>query len=108
MSNGKKKADNNAKNGNAYLAWAFVEAAHFAIRHYPEAKRFYDRKAAKTNSIVAIKALETGIVPPVPNYKEPDPELGELNLSRGGAYPVRHALRLAAGFGEKRAFDALG
>jgi transposase len=54
---GKKKADNNPKNGNKYLAWAFVEAAHFAIRFYPEAKRFYDRKAAKTNNIVAIKAL---------------------------------------------------
>lgn len=57
LSNGKKKADNNAKNGNAYLAWAFVEAAHFAVMHYPEAKRFYDRKRAKTNAIVAIKAL---------------------------------------------------
>ncbi len=57
LSNGKKKADNNAKNGNKYLAWAFVEAAHFAVRFYPEAKRFYDRKTAKTNSIVAIKAL---------------------------------------------------
>jgi len=56
FSNGKKKADNNAKNGNKYLAWAFVEAAHFAIQFYPEAKRFYDRKAAKTNRIVAIKA----------------------------------------------------
>lgn len=57
LSNGKKKADNNAKNGNKYLAWAFVEAAHFAVRFYPEAKRFHDRKMAKTNSIVAIKAL---------------------------------------------------
>jgi transposase len=57
LSNGKKKADNNAKNGNAYLAWAFIEAAHFAVAHYPEAKRFYDRKAARTNAIVAIKAL---------------------------------------------------
>jgi len=57
FSNGKKKGENNAKNGNRYLAWAFVEAAHFAIRFYPEAKRFYDRKAAKTNSVVAIKAL---------------------------------------------------
>lgn len=57
LSNGKKKADNNAKNGNKYLAWAFVEAAHFAIRFYPEARRFYDRKAAKTNNVVAIKAL---------------------------------------------------
>jgi transposase len=56
ISNGKKKGDNNAKNGNKYLAWAFVEAAHFAVQHYPEAKRFHDRKAAKTNSLVAIKA----------------------------------------------------
>lgn len=57
LSNGKKKADNNGKNGNAYLGWAFVEAAHFAVRFYPEAKRYYDRKTAKTNNIVAIKAI---------------------------------------------------
>ena len=57
LSNGKKKADNNAKNGNRYLAWAFVEAAHFAVRFYPEAKRFHDRKAARTNGVVAIKAI---------------------------------------------------
>jgi transposase len=57
FSNGKKKGDNNAKNGNKYLAWAFVEAAHHAVVHYPEAKRFYDRKAAKTNTIVATKAI---------------------------------------------------
>lgn len=57
MSNGKKKGNNNGKNGNRYLAWAFVEAAHFAIRFYPEAKRYYDRKAAKTNTVVAIKAI---------------------------------------------------
>ena len=29
-SNGKKKGEGNAKNGNKYLAWAFVEAANFA------------------------------------------------------------------------------
>ena len=57
LSNGKKKADNNGKNGNKYLAWALVEAAHFAIRYYPEAKRFHDRKAAKTMEVVAIKAI---------------------------------------------------
>lgn len=57
LSNGKKKADNNSKNGNRYLAWAFVEAAHFAIRYYPEVKRYYDRKTARTNSIVATKAI---------------------------------------------------
>ncbi len=51
--------------------------------------------------VVAIKALETGLVPPIPNYKEVDPELGALNLSKGGEYPVRYALRLAAGFGSQ-------
>ncbi len=39
--------------------------------------------------------------PPVPNFRDPDPELGELNLSQGGAYPIRYALRLAAGFGSQ-------
>ena len=56
-SNGKKKGEGNAKNGNKYLAWAFVEAAHFAVRFCPEAKRFHDRKRRKTNGIVATKAL---------------------------------------------------
>jgi transposase len=57
LSNGKKKAGNNGKNGNRYLAWAFVEAARFAVRFYPEAKRYFDRKASKTNTIVATKAI---------------------------------------------------
>ncbi len=51
--------------------------------------------------VVAVKALETGIVPPLANFKEADPELGPLNLSTGGAYPVQFALRLAAGFGSQ-------
>ena len=51
--------------------------------------------------VLAVKALETGIVPRVPNFRDPDPELGELNLSHGGAYPIRYALRLAAGFGSQ-------
>ena len=51
--------------------------------------------------VVAIKALETGIVPPVANFREVDPDLGRLNLSRGGSYPVRYALRLGAGFGSQ-------
>ncbi|HET8681425.1 MAG TPA: acyltransferase domain-containing protein, partial [Micromonosporaceae bacterium] len=62
---------------------------------------------AGVEDVVAIKALETGIVPPVPNFKEPDPELGALNLSTGGAYPVRYALRLAAGFGSQVAMALL-
>ncbi len=44
--------------------------------------------------VLAVKALETGIVPPVPNFSDVDPELGELYL-RGGAYPI--ALRATAG-----------
>jgi len=57
LSNGKKKGENNRKNGNRYLSWAYVEAANFAIRFSQEAQRFYQRKMAKTNKIVAIKAL---------------------------------------------------
>ncbi|MFO0592926.1 MAG: SDR family NAD(P)-dependent oxidoreductase [Polyangiaceae bacterium] len=51
--------------------------------------------------VIAVKVLETGIVPPVPNFHDPDPELGDLRLSRGGPYPVRYALRLGAGFGSQ-------
>ncbi|MGE5206027.1 MAG: SDR family NAD(P)-dependent oxidoreductase, partial [Chlamydiota bacterium] len=51
--------------------------------------------------VVAVKALETGCVPPVANFKEIDPELGSLNLSKGGIYPVDYALRLGAGFGSQ-------
>jgi transposase len=56
-SNSKKKGEGNTKNGNKYLAWAFVEAAVYAMRFNAEAKRFYERKKAKTNNVVAIKAL---------------------------------------------------
>ena len=56
-SNGKKKGEGNAKNGNQYLAWAFVEAAHFSARYCPQAKRFYERKKRQRNGIVATKAL---------------------------------------------------
>lgn len=56
-SNGKKKGEGNTKNGNKYLSWAFVEAANFALRYCAEAKRFHERKKAKTNNVVAIKAL---------------------------------------------------
>ena len=57
LSNGKRKGSGNKRNGNPYLSWAFTEAAHFAVRFEPLAKRFYDRKARATNRIVAIRAL---------------------------------------------------
>jgi transposase len=57
ISNDKKKGEGNRRNGNKYLAWAFIEAANMARRWCPEARRFHDRKRAKTNGIVATKAL---------------------------------------------------
>jgi transposase len=57
LSNGKVKGSGNVKNGNPYLSWAFTEAAHFLIRFEPRAKRYYERKSAKTNSILAIRAV---------------------------------------------------
>lgn len=57
LSNGKIKGRGNDKCGNRYLAWAWVEAANFAIRFYPKARDFYQRKAAHRNPILARKAL---------------------------------------------------
>jgi transposase len=56
-SNGKRKGENNRKCGNRYLAWAFIEAANFIRRYDPRAQRWHDRKMAKTNAVVAKKAL---------------------------------------------------
>ena len=56
-SNGKKKGENNRKCGNKYLAWAFVEAAHFACRYNDQCRRFYDRKKQQTNPVIATKSL---------------------------------------------------
>jgi transposase len=57
ISNKKKKGRGNVKNGNRYLAWAFVEAANFALRHSVPIQRFYQRKKSRTNGIVALKAV---------------------------------------------------
>ncbi len=57
--------------------------------------------ATGIEDVVAVKALETGCVPPVANFKEVDPELGVLNLSKGGSYPVEYAIHLGAGFGSQ-------
>lgn len=57
LSNAKKKGEANRKNGNPYLAWAFMEAAHFALRSLPAAKRFYNRKVRQRHKLIAVKAL---------------------------------------------------
>lgn len=56
-SNGKKKGQGNAKCGNKHLAWAFIEAAHFAVRHDAAIKRWYQKKCESSLSVVAIKAV---------------------------------------------------
>jgi transposase len=57
LSNGKQKGENNQKCGNKYLSWAFVEAANFARRSDENCRRWYDRKAARTHTVLATKAL---------------------------------------------------
>lgn len=57
ISNAKKKGENNRKNGSAYLGWAFIEASITAIQHYPEIKRYYQRKLNKSLRVVALKAV---------------------------------------------------
>jgi len=57
LSNGKLKGRGNTKNGNKYLAWAYLEAANFAVRYNAVINRYYQRKRAKTNGVVAIKTI---------------------------------------------------
>jgi len=56
-SNQRLKGHGLRKNGNRYLSWAFHEAAHFAVRFQPGARRWYERKRSKTCALVAIRAL---------------------------------------------------
>ncbi len=57
LSDGKKKGQGNRKNGNRYLAWAFVEASHHARRYNERLCSYYQRKCAKRNQAVATKAV---------------------------------------------------
>jgi transposase len=61
LSDGKKKGENNRKNGNRYLDWAYVEAANFIRRYCPEAKRWYQRKLTRSKQVVATKALASKV-----------------------------------------------
>ncbi len=51
--------------------------------------------------VVAVRCLQKGLLPPIPNLKEPDPDFADLNLSSGGSIKADYALRLAAGFGSQ-------
>jgi transposase len=54
-SNGKKKSNTNAKNGNKYLACKFIEVANFAIRYSDTVKRYYQKKVVIDRKTVAHK-----------------------------------------------------
>ncbi len=56
-SNQRVKGQGLRKNGNPYLSWAFHEAAHFAVRFQPMARRWYEKKRSRTCPLVAIRAL---------------------------------------------------
>jgi transposase len=51
ISNGKKKGKGNTKNGNKYLAWAYVEAANVAVRYNAKIRSFYQKKKANERSV---------------------------------------------------------
>ena len=53
----RRKAAAIPRTANKYLAWAFVEAANFAIRYNARIKSFYQRKKAKSHGVLAIKAV---------------------------------------------------
>jgi len=57
LSAGKSKGKGNRRNGNRYLCWAFVEASHFTRRFNEKFRRYYQKKSAKTNGIIATKAI---------------------------------------------------
>ena len=45
--------------------------------------------------------LASGRLPPIANFREADPELGNLRLSEGGEYDIEYMFRHAAGFGSQ-------
>jgi len=55
--NDKLKGQGNTKNGNRYLAWAWLEATHFAIRYHAPIRSYYQRKQARSHRLVALKAV---------------------------------------------------
>jgi 3-oxoacyl-(acyl-carrier-protein) synthase len=54
--------------------------------------------------VAAVAVLHHQQVPAMPNYRVHDEYLGDLNLSKGGPYSCKFALRFAAGFGSQVAF----
>lgn len=56
LSNGKSKGLGNAKNGNAYLSWAFTELATLMVRYSEAAKRHFEKLMRKYGQL-RVKAI---------------------------------------------------
>lgn len=56
---------------------------------------------------IVIRGLAAGRLPPIANFSEPDPSLGDLNLCTGGQHNLTYALRHGAGFGSQIALTFL-
>lgn len=58
LSNGKSKGQGNAKNGNAYLSWAFTELATLMARFNIPVENYLIRKALKRKlRVIAVRSL---------------------------------------------------
>ena len=79
-SDGKTKGANNRKNGNPYLAWAFVEAANYAARYNARAQAWLARKTARTLRVVAVKALACKLAKAAYYVVRDDVEFAEQKL----------------------------
>lgn len=46
----RRKGEGNTKCGNKYLAWAFVEAANFAVRYDAQIKHWYQKEIGQNDA----------------------------------------------------------
>jgi hypothetical protein len=61
ISNGKTKGHGNRKCGNRYLAWAWIEAANFALRFSPPIRHWYERKCSKRHNSMCSALLAESV-----------------------------------------------
>jgi len=84
INNGKRKGSDNTKNGNKYLAWAFVEAANFAIRLSARIKSFYQERITGTSLGSTIGIAGSGVTRLRPAKASPPLSVARERRSRAG------------------------
>ncbi|RXE59184.1 type I polyketide synthase [Acetivibrio mesophilus] len=62
---------------------------------------------ASIEEAVAAKALQYQKIPPIANFREPDPDLEGLNLSEGGLYSFDYVIRMVTGYGAQGNYHLL-